>query len=755
MTEAGKETVHHRICPFCEACCGLEITVTEGRVKRIRGHADDVFSRGYLCPKGVALKDLHEDPDRLRKPLIKRDGRFVEATWDEAFAEIERRLAPIIAKYGADSVALTLGNPVVHKAALLLYAPRLGRALGSKNVFSASTLDQMPKHLSSGLMFGEFLSIPVPDIERTDFLFMLGANPMVSNGSLWTVPNFRDKAKALRARGGKLIVVDPRRTETAKVADEHIFIRPSGDVFLLLGMAHTLFVEKLVRLERLADHVAGVDAMELAVAAFSPEKASDRSGIPTETIRRLARSLAAAKRAVVYGRVGTCTQEYGTLCNWLVDVLNILTGHFDEPGGAMFPKAAALQANTFPVNTGGKPGSGKGVVTGRRKSRVSAAPEVMGEFPMSCLAEEIQTPGTGQVKALITVSSNPALSSPNGERLAAAMEQLEFMVSLDIYLNETTRHADVILPGTSPLEDAHYDVAFSQLSYRNHARYSHPVFQPEAGHPEEWQVLLRLIGIVRGKGAAADIDRIDDELLMDDLRRTAGPLADQIFKAVSHGRGVERLLDLGLRAGPYGDQFGAKPDGLNLDKVKAAEGGIDLGALAPRVPEVLRTPSGKIELAPAMLVDDLKRVAADLERPAPELVIIGRRQLHGNNSWMHNLPVLAKGAARCTALVNPTDAARHGIEDGGRTRIAHDGRMIEVEVEISDEMMQGVISLPHGWGHDQPGSQLNVAAANPGGNLNALMDENRRDPLSGNAVLSGVEVEMTPVVAGVFAGQAL
>ncbi|HEY1527338.1 MAG TPA: molybdopterin-dependent oxidoreductase [Candidatus Angelobacter sp.] len=746
---SGKETIHHRICPFCEACCGLEITVADGRVKRIRGHAADVFSGGYLCPKGVALKDLHEDPDRLRQPLIKRDGRFVEATWDEAFAEIERRLPPIIAKNGPDSVALTLGNPIVHKAALLLYAPRLGRALGSKNVFSASTLDQMPKHLSSGLMFGDFLSIPVPDIERTDFLLMLGANPMVSNGSLWTVPNFRDKAKALRARGGKLVVVDPRRTETAKVADEHIFIRPSGDVFLLLGMVHTLFAEKLVRLGRLADHIAGTEAVEHAVAGFAPEKVSARCGIPAQTIRTLARSLAAAKRAVVYGRVGTCTQEYGTLCNWLVDVLNILTGHFDEPGGAMFPKAAALQSNTM-----GTPGTGKGIVTGRRKSRVSGASEVLGEFPMSCLAEEIQTPGEGQVKALISVSSNPALSSPNGPRLSAALDQLEFMVSIDIYLNETTRHADVILPGTSPLEDSHYDVAFSQLSYRNHARYSQPVFTRSAGQPEEWQVVLRLIGIIQGKGAAADIDRIDDELLMEDLRRTAGPYAAGIFKAVSHQRGVDRLLDMGLRTGPYGDQFGAKPEGLNLDKVQAAEGGIDLGALEPRVPEVLRTQSGKIEIAPAMLIDDLNRAAADMQRSAPELVIVGRRQLHGNNSWMHNLPVLAKGAAQCIALVNPTDAVRLGLEDGGSARIAHDGRAIEVEVEISDEMMPGVVSLPHGWGHDQPGSQLSVAGANPGGNLNALMDENRRDPLSGNAVLSGVEVQMIAVKTRVYAGQA-
>ena len=753
MMSESNETIHHRICPFCEACCGLEITVAEGRVKRIRGHAADVFSKGYLCPKGVALKDLHEDPDRLRQPLIKRNGRFAEATWEEAFAEIERRLPPIIAKHGVDSVALTLGNPIVHKLALLLYVPRLGRALGSKNVFSASTLDQMPKHLSCGLMFGDFLSIPVPDIERTDFLLMLGANPMVSNGSLWTVPNFRDKAKALRARGGRLVVVDPRRTETADVADEHIFIRPGGDVFLLLGMVHTLFAEKLVRLGRLAEHVAGVEALEQAVTGFAAEKVSVRCGISAETIRTLARTLAAAKHAVVYGRVGTCTQEYGTLCSWLVDVLNILTGHFDEPGGAMFPKAAALQSNTFPVNTGGKPGTGKGIVTGRRKSRVSGAPEVLGEFPMSCLAEEIQTAGEGQVKALITVASNPALSSPNGQRLSAAMDQLEFMVSLDIYLNETSRHADVILPGTSPLEDSHYDVAFSQLSYRNHAHYSSPIFPQSEDRPEEWQGLLRLIGIIQGKGPAADINQIDDELLMEDLRRTAGPFADQIFKASSKRSGVERLLDLGLRAGPYGDQFGMKPDGLNLAKVKAAEGGIDLGALEPRVPEVLRTPSGKIELAPAMLMDDLKRPAADLGRSIPELVIVGRRQLHGNNSWMHNLPVLAKGAARCIALINPNDAERLGLEDGGRARIAHDGRSIEAEIQITDEMMPGVVSLPHGWGHDQPGSQLEVAAAHPGANLNALMDENRRDPLSGNSVLSGMEIEMTPVAAHVLAGQ--
>lgn len=736
MSAHAPETIAHRICPFCEACCGLELTLSEGKVTSVRGHAADVFSRGYVCPKAVAIKDLHDDPDRLRTPLIKRDGRFVEARWDEAFAEIERRLPPVIQACGKDAVGMVLGNPVVHKIGLLLYATRLTRTLGTHNVFTASTLDQMPKHLSSGLMFGDWLSIPVPDIERTDFLLILGANPMVSNGSLWTVPNFRDKAKALRARGGKMIVVDPRRTDTAKAADQHLFIRPSGDVFFLLGMVHTLFEEKLVKLGRLAQHVTGVEDLKAAVAGFSAERVAERCGISAATIRDLTRQLAAAKCAAVYGRVGTCTQEYGTLCNWLVDVLNILTGHFDTAGGAMFPKAAA-----FAMNTMGKPGTGRGVTTGRRKSRVSGAPEVLGEFPISCLPEEIDTPGDGQIKALITVGSNPVLSAPNGARISAALEQLEFMVSLDIYVNETTRHADVILPGSSPLEDIHYDAAFNQLSYHNSARYSAPVLPRSKGQPEEWESLMRLTAIVQGKGRNADIGTLDDEFTAEDVRRMAGPLADVVLKTVAHRRGPERLLDLALRAGPYGDQFGLKADGLNLDKVKASKAGIDLGPLAPRVPEVLRTPSGKIELAPPMLLEDLKRPASDLQKPAPDLVIIGRRQLHSNNSWMHNLPTLAK-SGHCTALVNPSDAKRLGLKDGGRARITRGNISVDAEVELSDDMMPGVVSLPHGWGHNLPGAKLSVAAQQPGTNLNALLDENQRDPLSGDSVLSGVPIQM-------------
>ena len=730
-------TTHHRICPLCEACCGLEIQVRDGWVTGIRGHDADVLSAGYICPKGVALKDLHEDPDRLRAPLVKRDGVFEEVTWDEAFAEIERRLPSLRATHGRHAVAITVGNPSAHKIGLLTYFGKLARALGTRNVFSASTLDQMPKQLASGLMFGHWLTVALPDISRTDHLLVLGANPLVSNGSMWTVPDFRGKAKALRARGGKLVVIDPRRTETAAVADAHHFIRPNADVFLLAAMVRTLFDEGLVRLGTVADSVVGVDAVREVVAPFTPEAVAPRCGIAADTIRTLTRELAAAPRAAVYARIGTCTQEYGTLCSWLVDVLNTLTGNLDREGGVLFAKSAA-----FASNTAGKPGIGKGVSTGRHHARVSGAPEVYGELPVTCLAEEIETPGEGQIRALITVATNPVLSAPDGPRLARALEQLDFMVSLDIYLNETTRHADVILPGLSPLEEFHYDVAFPQLSWRNHARYSPPVLPAPPGRPAEWQTLLKLSAIVRGEGAAVDADALDEAEFAQDAERLFGPHADAVVAATATYRGPERLLEVALRSGPYGDQFGRKPEGLTLAKVMAANptGGIDLGPLQPRIPEVLRTPSGQVELAPPSLLADMARAAADLARPAPELVVIGRRDVRTNNSWMHNLPVLAKGPLRCTARVHPADAARLGLHDGTLARLANGPRQITAQVQISDEMMPGVMSLPHGWGHDLPGTRLHVAAERPGANLNALLDDQQRDPLSGNAVLGGVAV---------------
>ena len=732
-------TTHHRICPLCEACCGLEIKVNAGQVVSIRGHAQDVLSAGYICPKAVALKDLHDDPDRLRTPMIKRNGVHEAATWEEAFAEIERRLPPLMAEHGRDATAVVVGNPSAHKIGLLTYFGKLARALGTRNVFSASTLDQMPKQLASGLMFGHWLSVALPDISRTDLLLVIGANPLASNGSMWTVPDFKGKAKALQARGGQLIVIDPRRTETAAVADAHHFIRPGADVFLLAAMVHTLFEEALVTLGSAAEWVQGVDAVRQAVAPFTPELAAPRCGMSADTIRALARQLATTPRAAVYARIGTCTQEYGTLASWLVDVLNTLTGHLDLPGGVLFAKSAA-----FASNTAGKPGVGKGVTTGRHHARVSGAPEVYGELPLTCLAEEIETPGVGQVRALFTVATNPVLSSPNGPRLAAALDTLDFMVSMDIYLNETTRHADVILPGLSPLEEFHYDVAFPQLSWRNHARYSPPVLTPPANQPEEWQTLLKLAAIVKGQGTQQDVNALDDAQFAEDTERLFGRHAGAVLQATQGLAGPHRMLDVALRSGPYGDGFGQRPEGLTLAKVMASNtrGGIDLGELQPRLPEMLRTPSGKVELAPDSLLTDLRRAAADLARPAPDLVIIGRRDVRTNNSWMHNLPVLAKGPFRCTALVHPQDAQRLGLRDGALARIASGPRHIEAPVQVSDEMMPGVVSLPHGWGHHLPGTRLAVAETRPGANLNALLDDQWRDPLSGNAVLGGIPITM-------------
>lgn len=746
---------HYRTCPFCEATCGLRITTRGREVVSVRGDEDDVFSRGYLCPKATAVKHLAEDPDRLRTPLVRRDGVLTEATWEQAFAEIGRRLPEIIAQHGRDAVAVYLGNPNVHNLSGQLYASVLLRALGSRNVFSASTVDQMPKQVSAGLMFGTMLSVPVPDVDRTDHLLVLGANPLVSNGSLLTAPDLRGRLRALRERGGRLVVVDPMRTRTAQIADEHHFIRPGTDALLLFALAHTLITEDLVDLGRLAEHTAGLDTVAELAGDFSPDAVGPACGIEPDTIRRLARDLAAAPRAAVYGRMGSCTQEFGTLASWLVDVLNVLTGNLDRAGGAMFPLAAAGQRNS--QGTGGR---GRGVRFGRWHSRVRGAPEVYGELPAACLAEEIDTPGDGQVRALITVAGNPVLSTPDAARLDHALRGLEFTVCVDLYLNETTRHADVILPVPEPLERPHYDLAFGQLSVRAIARYSPAVFEPADGLQPEWRTLLRLATVVSGQagdpavGLDAQLEAADDlvALALLGLEQSvpgaslAGREPAEIMAALAPRTGPDRLLDLLLRAGPYGDHFGRRPDGLTLDRVRAQPHGLDLGPLRPRIPEVLRTPSGLIELAPEPLVADVPRLRAALKRgDQGQLVLIGRRQLRSNNSWMHNLAPLVRGRDRCTLQVNPHDADRLGLVDGGFAKVSSTAGTMRVLVEITDAVMAGVVSLPHGWGHDTDGTRMAVARAHAGVNSNVLADGSRLDPLSGNAILNGIPVAVAAV----------
>jgi anaerobic selenocysteine-containing dehydrogenase len=733
-------------CPLCEATCGLEIQLNGG-VQKIRGDREDVFSHGFICPKGGSLKALHEDPDRLRVPLVRRDGELVETTWDEAFAEVDRRLPPLLEQHGRNAVAAYLGNPVVHNLSLFMYSRVLLKALGTRNIYSASTVDQMPKQVSAGLMFGTILSVPIPDVDRTDHLVILGANPLASNGSLMTAPDMRGRLRAIRERGGKVVVIDPRRSRTAEHADEHHFIRPGTDALLLAAMANVLFQEGLTDPGPIAEHANGLEELPDVVRDFSPEAVAPVCGIEAGEIRRMARELAMAERAAVYGRIGTCTQEFGTLASWLVDVLNFLTGNLDRPGGAMFTCAAAGQPNSQ-----GAPGRGRGVTFGRWSSRVRGLPEVYGELPVVCLAEEIETPGEGQVRGLVTIAGNPALSTPNSGRLARALESLEFMVSINVYVNETTRHADVILPGPTPLQHSHYDIAFYQLAIRNVANYTPALMPPEPGMPEEWETLLRLTGIAAGQGADVDMAALDDFVAAEAVRREvsrpdgtlAGREPDEILVALGERRGPERLLDLQLRAGPYGDGFNGA-GGLTLAALEAAPHGIDLGPLEPRIPEVLRTSSGRIELAPEPVVADVERLRAALSRSDNRgMVLIGRRQLRSNNSWMHNLEPLVRGKERCTAHVHPDDAARLGLVDGARARVSSRAGSVEVPVEVTDAVMPGVVSIPHGWGHSVDGIRMEIAAAHAGTNSNLLADETLIDPLSGNAVLNGVPVELSP-----------
>ncbi|MFD9354964.1 molybdopterin oxidoreductase family protein [Streptomyces sp. NPDC060031] len=739
-----------RICPLCEATCGLTLTIEGTTVTGARGDRDDVFSQGFICPKGAAFGALDSDPDRLRTPLVRRDGRLREATWEEAYDAIAAAVPSLVREHGAQAVGVVLGNPNVHTMAGHLYPPLLLKALGTRNLFTASTLDQMPKHVSSGLLFGDPFAIPVPDLDRTDFLLLLGANPVESNGSLCTAPDFPGRLKALRARGGTLVVVDPRRTRTAKLADRHLAPRPGSDALLLAALAHTLIEERLTAPGALREQTEGFGELADALGSFTPEAVAPACDLTAAEIRELARDLAAAPTAAVYGRIGSCTVEYGTLASWLVDVLNILTGNLDRPGGALFPLPAA----------GPRPrpaGPGKGFSLGRWHSRVSGHPEAKAELPIAALAEEIETAGEGRIRALISIAANPVLSAPDGRRLDAALAGLDFMVSIDPYLNETSRHAHVVLPPPPPSQSAHHDFAFNAFAIRNQVRYTRPAVPLDADRLDECEIHARLVLAVSGMHGAADPAAVDELAVQAALgKETADPGSPlhgqdpaRLAGLLTGENGPERRLDLMLRLGPYGDRFGAGAGadeaGLSLERLLAHPHGIDLGPLRSRLPGVLRTRSGRIELLPDPIAAELPRLRAALaDRPAA-LVLVGRRHLRSNNSWLHNVPALVGGSNRCTLQVHPADAGRLGLADGGRARITADGGSLEVPVEITDAVRTGVVSLPHGWGHDRAGARLSVAAASPGVNVNQLLDGTLLDPLSGTAVLNGFPVVVTPL----------
>ncbi len=751
MTE--ESVTRYTTCPLCEATCGLQVELEGSEVVKVRGDADDVFSKGFICPKGASLGELHSDPDRLETPMIRRDGELVPATWDEAFAEIDQRFAPIRESGDRNATAVYLGNPNAHTLDGTIYLRAMIKAIGTRNIFSATSVDQLPKQISCALMFGSGLSLPIPDIDRTDYMLILGANPLASNGSLMTAPDFRGRLKAIRDRGGRIVVIDPRRTRTAEVADEHHPIRPGRDAHFLAGIVHTMIDEELVDLEGdWSENVVGVEHLGEAVSPFAPEAVAAACGIPAEEIRRIAREIVAAPTAAVYARIGTTTQEFGTLASWLVDVINAITGNLDSPGGVMFPLAAAGQ-----TNSSGAPGRGRGFELGRWGSRVREMPEAFGELPVSCLAEEITTPGDGQIRALFTVAGNPLLSTPNSGRLGEAFDSLDLLVSIDCYLNETTSRADVVLPVLSPLQRSHYDLAFYQLSVRNIANFSPAILPPNPDIEPEWRTMLRMTGLVAGAGPDADVDALDDMVALEMARRetvTEGSPAhgmepEEVVTALGERRGPDRILDLMLRCGAYGAGIAGRPGrgngtALSLDLLEENPHGIDLGPLMPRLPEMLRTASGKVELCPPALLDDLGRLAESMAGERDAFVLIGRRDLRSNNSWMHNLPHLARGKTRCTMHVNPRDAERLGLTEGGQAAVSSRAGALVVPVEVTDSIMEGVVSIPHGWGHDVAGTQLEVAGKQPGVNSNILADEQLVDALSGNAVLNGIPVAVAP-----------
>ena len=747
---------HYRTCHLCEAMCGVAIEVQDGHIQSIKGDADDPLSQGYICPKAVAMQDLHEDPERLRKPVRRTAEGWQEMEWDEAFDLVADRLHQVREEHGRNSIGAYLGNPNVHNHGALIAGLPFLKALGTQNRFSATSNDQLPHMLASLEMFGHQILFPIPDIDRTDLFMCIGGNPMASNGSLMTVPDFRGRVKSLKARGGMLVVIDPRRTETAQIADEFHFIRPGTDALLLMAMVHTLFEENLVDLGHAEKWTKDVDLIRLASLGFKPETVSQHTGLAADDIRGLARQLATTRKAALYSRMGTSTQAFGGVATWLAYVLNILTGKLDTTGGMMFTQPAVDMVALGAM-------AGQSGHFGRRFSRVKKLPEFGGEFPASTMADEMLTPGEGQIRAFVSIAGNPVLSSPNGGRLDKAFGNLDFMVSVDYFLNETTRHADVILPPTSGLERSHYDLIFSMFAVRNTAKYSPALFDAGEDSRHDWQILLELAHRLEKRRAGGRLP----------LRMEAGWRA---FKQI----GPDPILDLMLRSGPYGADIGpargvfqpaidlvmdilpeghpvrglAKlsplnrhwqdlPKGLSVRSLTRLPNGVDLGPLRPCMPERLFTPDHKVNLAPRRYLADLDRLHRFLDQPpTTDLLLIGRRHMRSNNSWMHNSQRLVKGKERCTLMISPKDAARSGLQTGDSAEVSTPTGRIVLPVEITDDIMPGVVSVPHGWGHDRSGIGQAVAAAHAGASINDVISDEQIDPLVGTSVLNGQSVHV-------------
>jgi anaerobic selenocysteine-containing dehydrogenase len=715
-------TTVYRTCNVCEAMCGMTLTVEDNRVTEIRPDKDDVFSRGHICPKGPAMREVLEDPDRLRAPLRRTTAGWETISWGEALDEAAARLSAVQRDHGRDAVGMYVGNPTVHNHGTILLVQGFQRALRTRNRFDANSQDANPKLFACLMMYGDPLSITVPDVDRTDYFLMLGANPAASGGSLMTLGDVRGRLAGIRKRGGRMVLIDPRRTETAAWADEHHAIRPGGDGAFLLALLEEIFRSGKVDEAALSRTTRGLAGLRALALRHPAERVSAAVGLAPEVIRRIAREFAAAKRAVAYGRVGICQNAFGATASWLVEALNVVTGNFDREGGMMFPRPA-VDVSALGRKLGGNHYA-------RWKSRVRGLPEFGGNLPAATMAEEMETEGPGRIRAFVTLAGNPVLSTPNGERLARALSKLEWMVAIDFYLNETTRHAHLILPPMHALEQSHYDLVFHTLAVRNTAKYSPPAVRPAKGALEDWQILYELGMRLGGL-------------------RVGPPLVNRALRAAFRlglRLSPDRVIDLLLRTGPYGAGFIPGRPGLSLRKLRARPHGVDLGPLEPARRHKVRTPDGRVDLLPAPLLADAERLEASLAQPPAELVLIGRRHLRTNNSWMHNVQSLVKGPPRDHLLVHPVDAARLEVRDGAFARVTSRTGEVTVRVSVSDEMREGVVSLPHGYGH--AGNELqHIARGVAGCNINALTDDALVESVVGTAVLNGVPVEVGPAAS--------
>ncbi len=695
---------HYRACNLCEAICGLEITLDKNdEILEIRGDEKDPLSRGHICPKAIALKDIYNDPNRLKQPVKKTTTGWETISWEQAFNEVISNIKSIQQKYGKDGIATYTGNPAVHNSGTLLTGSGLIKAIGSTNRYSATSADQLPHHFVSWAMFGHHMTLPIPDIDRTEYFLIMGGNPIASNGSMMTVPNVAHRLKNIQKRGGKVVVIDPRFTETSKIADEHIFIKPGTDAFLLLAIIHELLWDEKIGNSKILQE-EDFDQFNNFVQNYSPKVVAQHIGISENSIKKIADELLKAKTAVVYGRMGLSTQEFGGVCQWLINLINIFTSNFDKPGGAMFTDPA------FSLYGSAKKGYNP---FGRFHTNVRKLPEFEGELPVSAMAEELLH--ENGPKALLTICGNPILSTPNGEQLETAIKALEYYVAIDIYINETTCHANIILPPTTGLEVAHYDMVFHTLAVRNTAKYSEPLFEKKENQKHDWEI----------------IEELKNRLLVADNEAIPSPINPE-FK-----------LDYMLKNGKYGES------GMSINKLKESPHGVDLGELKKSLASKIYTDNGEINLFPALLLNDLKRLnkvfKTKKEHSKSQILLIGRRHLRSNNSWMHNSERLVKGNNRCTLMIHPDTASELNILDKSTVKVTSRVGSVHIPVEITNEIMPNVVSIPHGFGHKKAGSQLDIAKNHAGVSINDLTDELLVDKLTGNAAFSGVPVSLTNI----------